>query len=903
MADTDEELFHYGILRRSGRYPWGSGGTPHQRSTDFLAYVKEMQRLGLSDPVIAKGVGLTTTQLRATRSIAVNEKRAADTAHVQRLHDKGMSNVAIGKQLGINESSVRSYLNPARLAKQDVLMNTASMLKAKVDEGGYLDIGLGTENHLKIPANKLTTSVEILKEQGYKVINVQVPQQGMRAGQKTTVKVLAPPGTTYKDVVQNTDKIKSVAAWSTDGGHTYDHIEPPVNIKSSRVHVRYAEDGGGSADGVIYVRRGVQDLSLGKSNYAQVRVAVDGTHFIKGMAMYKDDMPEGADLVFNTSKKKADTPNKLDALKPQKEEANPFGTFVRQFDYTGADGKMHRSAMNLVNEEGDWGNWRKSLSSQVLSKQKPELAKRQLDHALRDKSIELEQIMAITNPVVKRKLLDTFADSADSASVHLKAAALPRQGSHVILPIPSLKEHEIYAPNYNPGEVVALIRHPHGGTFEIPELRVNNKNREARATLGTHPPDAVGIHPNTAKLLSGADFDGDTVLVIPNNRHEITTSPALKSLKNFDPISAYPKYPGMKEMTGKMKQQQMGDISNLITDMTIRGATDPEEFARAVRHSMVVIDAEKHTLNYKQSYKDNGIAALKEKYQGKGDTGRLKGASTLISRSSSDIRVDARKLRRASEGGSIDPITGNKVFVKTGQTYPKVNVSKRTGARTTETVVKKMRSTRMAETRDARTLSSGTRIEEIYATHANSLKALAREARLASLHTGSLKHSPSATKTYGTQVARLNAALNTALKNAPLERQAQLLAKSMIAARIQDNPGLDDDQKKKLRGQSLNIARARVGAGKDKIVIEPDEWVAIQAGAISTNRLSKILENADLDHVKALATPRAATVMSPQRMAIARARLASGYSQVDVARSLGIPVTTLNTALQREEGG
>jgi hypothetical protein len=146
------------------------------------------------------------------------------------------------------------------------------------------------------------------------------------------------------------------------------------------------------------------------------------------------------------------------------------------------------------------------------------------------------------------------------------------------------------------------VRYPHGGTFEMPELTVNNQNREARSILSDkvkgHARDAVGINSKVAARLSGADFDGDTVLVIPNDRRSVKTSAPLKELKDFDPQKRYPGYEGMKVMSDK--QKQMGDVSNLITDMTILGA-NPAEIARAVKHSMVVIDAEKHKLNYKQS--------------------------------------------------------------------------------------------------------------------------------------------------------------------------------------------------------------------------------------------------------------------------------------------------------------
>lgn len=165
--------------------------------------------------------------------------------------------------------------------------------------------------------------------------------------------------------------------------------------------------------------------------------------------------------------------------------------------------------------------------------------------------------------------------------------------------------------HFRDGEEVVLIRYPHGGTFEIPRLKVNNKVPDAKKTLH-NAQDAIGINAKVAERLSGADFDGDTVLVIPTSTAKIKTSKPLDGLKDFDPQRDYKAYPGMPEVKGSgfNKQQQMGNVSNLITDMTIKGAT-PDELARAVRHSMVIIDAEKHNLNYKQSAIDNNIAELK----------------------------------------------------------------------------------------------------------------------------------------------------------------------------------------------------------------------------------------------------------------------------------------------------
>lgn len=914
-------LMHYGVKRRSGRYPWGSGKDPQQGGRDIRGHVAEMRKQGLSEPEIARGLGITTTQLRAQVSIAKEAHQAARTSQAVRLKNTGMSNSAIGREMGIPESSVRNLLARSEQISNNKLVNTANVLKKQVDSQGPLDIGKGTENYMGVSRTRLNTAVAMLTENGYEVRNIQIPQLG--TGLKTTTKVLLPPGTGNK-FIEPTD-IKTVAAYTENDGTAFTPIRAPVSVKSSRIAVRYGGEGGENADGVIYIRPGVHDLSLGAARYAQVRIAVDGTHYLKGMAMYKDGLPPGADLVFNTKKSRTDNP--LDAMKPLEGPAdspNAFKTSIRrQRTYTDTHGREKLSPLNIVNEEGQWRDWRPSLSSQVLSKQSPTLAKRQLDLALAQRTADLSEIRSLTNPVVKQRLLTTFADEADSAAVNLKAAAMPRQGTHVILPFNTVREDQIYAPNFKNGEKVVLIRHPHGGTFEIPELTVNNKNTEARRSIGPGARgravgalDAVGIHPNVAKRLSGADFDGDAVLVIPNGKKSITTSSALAGLKDFKPEEVYAPFHGMKTIdggtydahTGKVdyhghapkgapKQQQMGDVSNLITDMTIKGAR-PDEIAAAVRHSMVVIDAEKHHLNVKQSYHDNGIAHLKEKYQSRGATGRLAGASTIVSRASSEIRVAQRTPRPMRRGGPIDPATGRRVFEPTGKSF----IDPRTGKK----VVLTTKSTRLAEAIDARSLVSSpnpTKMELIYADHSNSLKHLANQARLDSLRVGGLRYSPSAAKTYATEVKRLNAALNIALKNAPLERQAQIIAQALTASRLKDNPGLDADARRKIGYQELQRARQRVGARKHQIVISDSEWNAIQSGAISTNKLRQIMTNSDIDRLRERATPRQATVMTDARISIAKARLASGYTQAEVAASLGVPVSTLNSALHPRKGG
>jgi len=877
VFSEDDYLAHYGVLRRSGRYPWGSGGPENASNKSFLGYVAQLQKDGLSESQIAEGMGITTTQLRASKSIARNEERQADINMAQRLRDKGMSTVAIADQMGKPESTIRTLLQPSAKDKSDVLHSTSVMLKGQIEKKRYLDIGTGVENHLGISQTKLATAVAILQEEGYHVYYLKTKQLG--TGKNTTVKVLAAPDVQYSEVSRNRANIGQIRSFSEDGGRSYIGIQPPLSISSKRVKVRYAEEGGADSDGVIHVRPGVPDISLGSARYAQVRIAVDGSHYLKGMAMYKDDLPDGVDLVFNTNKK--NTGNKLDAMKELKADPeNPFGATVRQR----VDPKTHKvtSVMNIVNEEGDWDKWSKNLSSQMLSKQSPALAKQQLAMTFERRQREFDEIMQLTNPTVRQKLLEGFADGTDSAAVHLKAAALPRQRSNVILPINTLKENEIYAPNFRNGERVALVRYPHGGVFEIPELTVNNNHPEAKRALG-NAKDAVGIHSKVAERLSGADFDGDTVLVIPNNHNRVKTAPALDGLKGFDPQRSYPAYEGMKRMSARTKATQMGEISNLITDMTIHGAKQ-EELARAVRHSMVVIDAEKHNLNWKQSAIDNGIPQLKAKYQG----GSRAGAATLISRARSDLHVPERKPRSAKQGGPVDKATGKKVFINTGATY--VNKSGKV-------ILRGERSTKLAETDNAHTLSSGSTIERIYADHSNKLKDLANNARLVAVNTKPNPYSPSAKVAYATQVSSLRVKLDTAQRNAPLERQAQLLANAAVRARQDANPDMDAIELKKIQGQELAKARVRTGAGKQRIDITDQEWAAIQAGAVSTNTLQKILLNADQDRIKELATPRTQIKMTATMLDRARSMDNLGYTQAEIADQLGVSLTTLKNAL------
>lgn len=894
MTDAFEEtLAHYGTQRHSGRYPWGSGDDPYQNALSFSAMVQDLKKKGFTEKEIAEGLGYdSTADYRRRLSISSSAIKQQFQRDVMRLADKGMSPSAIGRQLGRNESSIRSAMDPVLQERSRRYQVTSDIIKDSVDKYKYVDIGKGTANRMGVSDNQLNTSIALLRDKGYQILYTNVEQVG--TGKNTSLKILARPDGDSTDLFHNKDLIHTMNEYvDPDTGNKADSVGPIVNLNSKRIGVVYGPDGGAAADGVMYIRPGVPDLSLGNAQYAQVRVSVDGTHYIKGMAMYKEDLPAGTDLVFNTNKK--DTGNKLDALKPHgKDEENPFGSITRPKTYVDPKtGKTMRSPLNIVNEEGDWYTWSNKFSSQFLSKQTTQLAKEQLTLTTKAKADDLEDILALTNPGVKDKLLETYADEADSAAVKLKATGLPRTATHVILPINSLKDTEIYAPKYKQGEVVVLVRHPHGGIFEIPQLTVNNNNAEAKRSIDGAK-DAVGINANVASRLSGADFDGDTVLVIPNGNNKVKTSAPLLGLKNFDPQSY--KLPddstkGLKgsKNPGGMKQTLMGDVSNLITDMTVKGANGAE-LARAVRHSMVVIDAEKHNLDYKQSAIDNGINELKKKYQG----GAKNGASTLISRSNSDVRVDKTRAARVSEGGPVDLKTGEKrLVVDEHAQYEDKEGNLRTRQVTT---------TKGAITKDAHDLVSengGQPIEKVYADYSNSVKELANKARLERTKIVPLKTDVSAKAAYSEEVKSLNAKLNIAIKNAPLERKAQLLAQAIVKAKVEANPPLDKGELKKINGLALTEARARTGALKKKIDITDNEWAAIQSGAVSPSKLKAIINNSDVDKLRERATPRARPKMNAGNIALAQSMLASGYTAAEVAERLGVSTSTIYNAIDK----
>ena len=944
---------HYGTPRHSGRYPWGSGKNP-QRSKSFTTQVSELKKQGLSELDIAKSFGMkTTTELRAKKHMEAEARYGAQVAMASRLRAKGYSDVAISKRLDISPNTVKNILLPETQERHRITAATKKMLQDQADKKGMIDVGTGSHLLIGVAKTKMDVSLIELKQKGYVVTEIQTPQLGTT--NKTTVRTLLSPETMEKArkeyVVKDPDKwnrltaeeqenkiaylyaakhsenIQLISDWSSDGGVSFKSVQPPVSINSKRIMVRFEDDkpSGSDMDGVIQLRRGVPDLALPPDkHYGQVRIAVDGTHYLKGMAIYTyGDMPDGVDIIYNVSKDSS--VGKLDAMKKMnttidtedggsifidkegKQKINEFGATIRQITYQDKNGNEQLSALNIVGftgkhdsgVEGGWQTWSKTLSSQFLSKQSPELAKQQLNLSYLDQKDTFDSYLQITQPAVKQRLLDSFADDCDSKAVHLKAAAMPRQTSNVLIPITSLKDSECYSPNYRDGEQLVLIRYPHAGTFEIPVVTNNIRNREAKSVLGNGL-DAIGVTPSTAEKLSGADFDGDTVIAIPYNPKTIKVT---KSLETFDPRKAYPGYEGMPVITNKIKQQEMGKVSNLITDMNVKGAP-LEEIARAVKHSMVVIDAEKHALNYKQSYTDNGIAELKVKYQG-GTITKPRGASTLISRAASEQRVPKRRALRKEEAlatgrtlvrkgmYSVDTKTGEKVYAPTNDGY----VNKKGVFVKTQ-----IKSTKMYETSDARTLMSKSpdAIEIVYADYANSMKALGNLARKESAAIKMTPYSPSAKKVYASEVADLNKKLKVALSNAPLERQVHLVGNKIIEAKTAANPDMDATQIKKLKGQVLIEQRQRIGANKKRVEITPREWEAIESGAISNALLKQILDNTNLDVVQSYATPKSQILMSDSKIARAKIYRSQGRLMSEIADALGVSVSTLSKALKGE---
>lgn len=955
IIKDDKSLAHVGVKRRSGRYPWGSGENPAQHdSGDFLSRVEALRKKGWTEtPENIKEVfGMTTGQYRHEKGKAQTERRMNNIKTAQSISgDLGLNQLtgkpkysAIGAKMGVSESTVRGWLEPDAKTKTNQAREVADFIKEQIDKRGMIDVGPGVDAELGISYTKLNRALSLLQDEGYPVYSGGV-KQPTNPGQQTTQRVIGPPGTQHKDIYKF-DEVHSLNEYTShDDGKTFDKFVYPKSMDSKRMLIRYDTDKGSDGirgiekDGIIELRRGVDDLSLGTSRYSQVRILVDGTHYIKGMAVYSDNMPDGVDVVFNTNKPKG-TPMTSVLKKIKEDPDNPFGSTIKaggQSYYTDKNGKKQLSLINKRADEGDWTEWKDSLPSQFLSKQSHALAKKQLQEAIDNKMAEYNDIMALTNPTIKKHLLYKFADECDSAAVHLQAAALPGQKYHVIIPINTLKDNEVYAPGYQNGTKLALIRFPHGGTFEIPILTVNNNNELGRKIIPPDAIDAIGVTKAVADRLSGADFDGDTVMSIPthNGKVKITSTPELAGLKGFDAKyeyatelgddgNYYNKKTGQKvilmknEKTGTDSTQlEMGKISNLITDMTLGGANDHEK-AQAVRHSQVVIDAGKHKLDYKQSEIDNNIKALKNRYQRTvNPDGSIKvggGASTIISRASGQETVLKRqgtpKINKKGEDWYDPTIPEGSYIYKTADklTYEKTSVNKRTGEVTTKTVTRTQRSTKMEEVQDAHDLVSAAKhpMELVYAEYANTMKNLARTSRLEYTSTEKIAYDKDAARVYAKEVASLKEKVSNSSLNKPREREALRRANVEIedkkAAEIAKTgtkmkPG-DIKKNSQLAVSKYRNEVAAVTRRNRNISITDKEWAAIQSGAVSETILTKILDNTDIAELRQRAMPKASSTLSVSQINRVKTLRNQGYSLSEIALKMSTSTSAISNYLK-----
>ena len=913
-------ISHYGVKRRSGRYPWGSGKDPYQHSGDFLARVTDLKKRGMSEKEIADTIGLSTGELRIQLAIANKQRRAMDVAKVKSLQHQGKSVSEIARIMNKNESSIRSLLDKDAEYKMNACKRTADFLKQQIEEKGQIDIGKGVEIELGISRNMLDEAAYMLQQEGYNLYGVPV-QNVTNPDVRTTVMTLAPKDMTYGAAYNS--QINSVLDYhSNDGGETFDKGPVyPSSIDSSRIEINYGDQGGTQMDGVIQLRPGVKDLDLGDSHYAQVRIMVDDKLYMKGMAIYTNDLPDGVDVRFNTNKPTGtDLDHVLKKIKTDDPD-NPFGANIKangQSWYIDPEtGEKKLNAVNKLKEEGDWfDNGAGHISSQMLSKQPVKLAENQLNIAYAEKAQQYEEIMSINNPTVRKKMLYDFAETCDKAAKDLEAASFPRQRTEVLLPVPTMKDTEVFAPNYKNGEKLALIRYPHQGTFEIPIVTVNNNQPSAKKLIGLNAKDAIGISLATAQQLSGADFDGDTAVCIPiSGKVKINAKPYIKELVGFDCKIEYgttEKATGKKDkngneiieyvsnktgkvikpMTDRAKQIEMGKVSNLITDMTMQDATE-QEMARATKHAYTVIDAVKHKLDYKQSEQENGIAELKKKYQGHYDSeGKWHegGAATIISAAGAEAHITKRV-----GSAKIDKETGEKYYTQKKQYY-----TTKDAKGNLKEVERTTKVARMDTVKDARELIGvGAPVEKIYAAYANQCKGLANKARLQYVNTPTKTYDPKAAKAYASEVESLNSKLKVAEANAPRERIAQYNANAIVKAQRQSNPNMTKDDVKKARQRAINSSRTAVSASgqRSQIKITDREWEAIQAGAVSDDKAKRILQKCDQDRVKQLALPHESTnKMTPAKVAQAKAMM-NTYTAAQVAEKFGVSVSTLYKAM------
>lgn len=964
FVDHSPARADYGVKRRSGRYPYGSGKIPYQHEAwftwgsddilynqveDFRKHFKEVNGRSPDATEIVRGMGLkradgtpmTRTDFDPAYSASRNDVRMQMIAFVEKYRERYKKNNGkyptnyniekytkehFGDKWRIPENTVASLLNEQSKARTNAAASTAKFLKEQIAEKGMIDIGSDVE--LDIPGcsrTKLDTAIDILKQEGYLEYGRRIDQvTNPNSNNKTTIRVLCPPGTPKNILFTNLGDVQSIADYHAEvnenGETKYWRMEYPASMDSKRISVRYGDekydDGftGKDRDGWIFIRRGCKDLDLGNSLYAQVRILVDDTHYVKGMASYYDGpFPDGCDLIFNTNKPKGTPLTSTDKDAPQvlkpiqhDDPMNPFGALIKagtgQYHYIDDDGTEKLGLINKKSEEGDWGDWRKAVSAQFTSKQNPSLIKSQIDISLADKRAEFEAIKQLENPVLQKNLLMKFASSCDSDAVDLRTGPMPGQSFQVFVPIPTLKDNECFAPQFENGTEVAVIRYPHADISEIPILIVNNKNAEGLKLLGKDARDCIGLSAKAEQQLSGADNDGDAGMVIPIRQDgpPISSRPPFKDMIGFDPEMSFPPIRNEKgEITSPVLskdycQKQMGIVTNLIMDMDLQGAPE-EDKAKAMKHSMVIIDAPKHKYNWKLSEKVNDIEELKKKWQqqydAEGNLIKTGGASTLLTRAKSEAHVGKRQGQP-----SVDRETGELVY-KTLPDEKRFWYDKKGKPHEYTESVPLMSTVKNAyELMSNPDPTKANPKEVLYADYANSLKALANEARkLAAYGLDEYSYDKAAAEKYADEVASLSAKVIRSRRNAPRERMAQIQSNAYKDKLVAENPelrGKDKETKKKLkkiRQQAIVENRSAYNAHRVAIDVTEREWEAIQNHAVDKQTLELIFKYADDKKIRQYATPRKdSRALSDAKVAQIKRYKAAGWSFAEIAAQLGI---------------
>ena len=940
----------------------------------------------------APSVSLCRRMRQVAKALATKE----EDAQLLKFKSQGLNNTEIARAMKEkfpegrwnNGTTVANRIKNAEFGggKGSELRRVADQLVKELGDHKFLDIGDGTEIWLGCKKTMKESAVNYLKMLGYTEHSLPLDQfgYGNDTSRKTTFQLLGQPGLTKQDAWFDKEDIATI-------GSTYDfatdkYVEPqkPAKVDHSRVFIDYThEDGTGGAelDGLIELRPGVKDLSLGNAAYAQVRINIDDKYYAKGMARY-GDVPEGYDMVFHTNKKDGAPLEKV--FKEMKTDwkgdidwENPFGASIKDTDrlhsvqrtYVDDDGKEKLSAINVVAEEGDWAQWGSNVTvaAQVLSKQKNAVAKEQLQLTTQKADQEFKEIDSLTNPVIRQYELANFADNCDVRAKELKAVGFKDQACKVLLPWKEIKDGEIYAPHLENGTEVALVRYPYSGDFETPKLTVNNKYKGPREVIGNGS-DAVGINAYTASLLSGADFDGDTVLVIPLDKNpDFKHGKPLPGLDGFDDKAEYgipdefkvdkklmqkkknefkrqlyEEHPEMnkierakavKEWEKKYLHQQekegkvapiskayaynlMGVTTNLIMDMTLRGDAPNEDLEKAVKHSMVLIDAEKHYLDYKRSADENKIKALQREYQPKPDGEGSGGPQTLVTKAKSEVRVPeyeeltsrltpdskvAKRYKLTPE--QIDEYNamwdaGEHVRIPTGKHVYKWSKKEQAFV---DKGPKRVESTWMDETSDAYTLSSGTMMESYFAKYANHMKELGKKARA---EARALEHNlpgvdKAAQRLYKDEVKSLKEKIESSRKNIPIERQAQLIANVKMEALRVSNTDWTEDDEKKWRNKLIEQARKKAHSSRERFTITDREWEAIQAHALPSTDVKQLLRHANQDELKQRSRPRQVYKMTSAEIAKAQRMLnrKNPPTLAEVAATFGVSVTTLQKSV------